>query len=147
MSDKKESEQVDIKQARGNQGEVYRDAAAIRQAVFVTEQGIDPKLEFDGEDAQMTHYVGYVAGKPVVTARLNDQVAPAHIQRVATLKADRHHGYAFALLQALLNQLPGQTVELNAQETAVDFYKRLGFKQVGDAFLEVGIVHYRMVKN
>ncbi|WP_175279874.1 hypothetical protein [Secundilactobacillus collinoides] len=68
---------MDIKQARGNQGKVYRDAAAIRQAVFVTEQGIDPKLEFDGEDAQMTHYVGYVAGKPVVTARLNDQVAPA----------------------------------------------------------------------
>ncbi|WP_243677012.1 GNAT family N-acetyltransferase [Secundilactobacillus collinoides] len=43
--------------------------------------------------------------------------------------------------------MPGQTVELNAQETAVDFYKRLGFKRVGDAFLEVGIVHYRMVKN
>lgn len=137
---------MDIKQERGNQGQVYQDAAAIRQAVFVTEQGIDPLLEFDGEDAQLTHYVGYVAGKPVVTARLNETVHPAHIQRVATLEADRHKGYAFALLQAVLAQLGDQPVALNAQETAVDFYKRLGFKQVGEAFLEVGIVHYQMIK-
>ncbi|WP_369403853.1 hypothetical protein [Secundilactobacillus silagei] len=46
-----------IKSALGTHNQVYTAAIGIRQAVFVTEQGISAQLEFDGQDDQVTHYV------------------------------------------------------------------------------------------
>lgn len=92
-----------IKKATGTANSVYPDAAKIRQAVFVKEQGIDANLEFDTLDEQTTHYVGYINDQPVVTARLNATDA-WHIQRVATLAAERHNGFAAQLLTPMHNQ-------------------------------------------
>lgn len=38
-------------------------------------------------------------------------------------------------------------IELHARDTAVDFYKKLGYKIEGEEFLEVSIPHYKMVKS
>lgn len=136
-----------IESATNTKSQIYQDAASIRQAVFVKEQGISAQLEFDGLDDQVTHYVGYVDHQPVVTARIRHISQTVHIQRVATLKAFRHHGYAIALLQGIIVEMPSKTsLELNAQATAIGLYERLGFKQVGEPFEEVGIKHVKMVK-
>ena len=37
-------------------------------------------------------------------------------------------------------------IELNARDTAVGFYERLGFRKVGEEFVEVTIPHWKMVK-
>jgi predicted GNAT family N-acyltransferase len=37
-------------------------------------------------------------------------------------------------------------IELNARESAVAFYKKLGYTVEGDVFEEVSIPHFRMVK-
>lgn len=136
-----------IESAASTESQVYSNAVSIRQAVFVKEQGISAQLEFDGLDDQVTHYVGYVNNQPVVTARIRFEDQVAHIQRVATLKAFRHHGYAMMLLQRVIDEMaPGTNLELNAQATAVGLYQQLGFKQVGKPFEEVGIKHVKMVK-
>ena len=137
-----------IKSALGTQNQVYTAAISIRQAVFVTEQGISAQLEFDGQDDQVTHYVGYIDDQPVVTARIRHEGQVVHIQRVATLPAFRHHGYAMALLQQVLADVAaGSSIELNTQATAIGLYERLGFKQTGAPFEEVGIQHVKMIKS
>ena len=37
-------------------------------------------------------------------------------------------------------------IEFHARKTAVEFYRKLGYKVIGDAFLEVGIPHFKMEK-
>lgn len=130
--------------------DIYQDARSIRQAVFVGEQGINPQLEFDGTDGQATHYVVYVQNQPVATARATVTDHGVHIQRVATLAAFRHQGYAKNVLQVILDdeRYVGQTrFYLGAQQTAVGLYQTLGFRQFGQPFMEVGIRHVNMVLN
>ena len=38
-------------------------------------------------------------------------------------------------------------MELNARDTAVPFYLKLGYEIIGDEFEEVGIKHRKMIKN
>lgn len=40
-----------------------------------------------------------------------------------------------------------QTMSLHARDTAVPFYLKLGYTIQGDEFLEVGIKHFKMLKN
>ena len=38
-------------------------------------------------------------------------------------------------------------IELNARNTAIQFYKNLGYKEIGNEFLEVNIPHVKMMKD
>ncbi|WP_288531353.1 GNAT family N-acetyltransferase [uncultured Secundilactobacillus sp.] len=135
-----------VKHELGNTGTIYQAAKMIRLAVFIDEQGIDPKLEFDPLDATLVHYVGYVADKPVTTARLAPSGSTVKVQRVATLPEYRGQHLASELLRTILAAQPaGTEVTLNAQQTAIGLYERLGFKPVGAPFEEVGILHQAMV--
>lgn len=40
-----------------------------------------------------------------------------------------------------------EVIELNARKPVVGFYKQLGYQEVGEEFIEVGIVHQKMRKN
>jgi predicted GNAT family N-acyltransferase len=37
-------------------------------------------------------------------------------------------------------------IELNARETVVDFYLKLGYEKIGERFTEVTIPHFKMIK-
>lgn len=37
--------------------------------------------------------------------------------------------------------------ELHARKEAIDFYRRNGYLEIGDEFIEVGIYHKKMIKN
>ncbi|MGA3408820.1 GNAT family N-acetyltransferase [Lactiplantibacillus pentosus] len=140
-----------IKTSNQIDSDVYADAIAIRRAVFVQEQHIDEALEIDTVTPATWYYVGYDdTGKPVATARVtpNDPTT-GHIQRVATLKAARGHGYA----RQLLNQIAVdeaakgyQQLVLGAQVTAQSFYAELGYQPTGAPFMEAGLRHKNMVK-
>jgi predicted GNAT family N-acyltransferase len=48
----------------------------------------------------------------------------------------------------ILNNLnKSQLIYLYAQESAINFYEKLGFKSVGNLFEEVGIKHQEMIYN
>ncbi|KRL22515.1 GNAT family N-acetyltransferase [Lentilactobacillus kisonensis] len=139
--DVKETDQLD---------KTYNNARLIRRHVFVAEQGIDEHDEFDGTDSQAVHFVAYVNSKPVATARTTVTDEGVHIQRVATEKKFRHSGYAKQLLRYILNDdrfSKASRFYLGAQETAVGFYKTLGFHTYGEPFMEVGIKHWQMSKS
>jgi predicted GNAT family N-acyltransferase len=120
-------------------------AQAVRTAVFVNEQGIAPKDEWDADDATALHAVLWdVQGRPLGNARLlQPSPSVAKIGRMAVLREMRGKGYGARLLQALLTEARRRghkEVRLSAQ----DFYAAHGFVATGAPFDEVGIPHIEM---
>lgn len=140
-----------IKMSNQTDSDVYADAIAIRRAVFVKEQHIDEALEIDTVTPATWHYVGYdEQEKAVATARVTPSDAiTGHIQRVATLKSARGHGYARQLLTKIAQDATKwgwQQLTLGAQVTAQSFYEQLGYQPTGAPFMEAGLCHQTMTK-
>ncbi|MGJ4730177.1 GNAT family N-acetyltransferase [Luteimonas sp. SDU101] len=126
-------------------GAAQEQLRAVREAVFVREQGVPADLEVDGRDPDCRHVLARDgAGLAIGTARL----APdGRIGRMAVLPQWRAHGVGSALLHALLRLAREDgldRVSLHAQEAAIEFYRRHGFEPAGERFLEAGIVHLAM---
>jgi predicted GNAT family N-acyltransferase len=127
--------------------------AAIRDQVFVKEQGVPVELELDGLDADCWHLVAWNEQKmPIGTARLHPQANPGvsegKIGRMAVLKPWRGMGVGRALLRHLLGlaQARGMTkLSLAAQIAAVGFYEKEGFRMTGLPFDDAGIPHRLMI--
>ena len=118
---------------------------AVREAVFVREQGVPMDLEWDGLDAGCVHALAESdAGQAIGTGRL---LADGHIGRMAVLRDWRGCGVGAALLAFLLaeaQRLGMPEVVLHAQTHALAFYARHGFIAEGPLFVEAGIPHQRM---
>jgi predicted GNAT family N-acyltransferase len=119
---------------------------AIRETVFIYEQGVPPELEWDEADANCIHLLAMDSvGKPIGTARLSRD---GSVGRMAVLKDWRGKGVGSALVGCLLGEARSRQIKqigLNAQTYAVGFYLKFGFQAVGEEFLDAGIPHVRMV--
>lgn len=119
-------------------------AAALRQQVFVVEQGVPAELELDAMDAQSLHAVAYQDGAPVATGRL---LPDGHIGRMAVRQDARGAGTGSLVLCALMDEARrrgDRDVVLHAQLSARDFYARHGFEPEGEVFMDAGIEHIAM---
>lgn len=132
-------ELLDWERARGQ-------AAPIRFAVFVEEQGVAPEIELDEYDPVSIHALAFDGEKAVGTGRL---LPDGHIGRMAVLAPYRNKGVGAALLKELIQAAKrrGDTqVLLSAQVQAVRFYRAHGFQPEGDEYMEAGIRHQAMRK-
>lgn len=132
--------------------EVTRDIATcqrLRRVVFIEEQGVSEADEVDGRDAEAIHLLAFAGDDPVGTARLLVKGDKGKIGRVCVLREARGTGLGAALIRAALDQfraMPGvRTVTLGSQSHATGFYAALGFRVVGDEFIDAGIPHREMV--
>lgn len=119
-------------------------ATYIRQQVFVEEQCIAAKDEWDEHDVQATHFVVYERENVIATARL---LQNHHVGRVAVLKAYRGMGIGHALMQAVISHAQAEQrpfLKLSSQLHAQRFYHALGFIQQGEVYIECGIAHLAM---
>ena len=120
-------------------------ARAVREEVFIREQGVPRELEWDQWDEPSDHALAFDAGSNAVgTARL---LPDGHIGRMAVLRAWRGRGVGAALLGALIERARMKrmdVVKLNAQTHAAGFYRRFGFVAQGAEFIEAGIPHVAM---
>jgi predicted GNAT family N-acyltransferase len=118
------------------------DLLAIRNAVFVDEQGVPAELEHDAHDRHAIHLLATTQdGRPVATARMLDD---GHIGRMAVLPEWRNRGIGSAVLQELIRMAAAQghdSVFLHAQCAAEPFYGHLGFSAEGGIFEDAGIPH------
>ena len=111
------------------------------------EQKVPIEMELDEFDKEAIHILLYEKNKAVACARLIIQGDTATIGRVAVLKEYRKKGYGAMICEKLLEiakEHQVDTVILHAQCYAIIFYKKLGFKEYGDKFEEVGIEHIEM---
>ncbi len=133
--------------------EALQAAFAVRKEVFIQEQGVSELEEFDVFDITSAHFLASDrTGKACGTARWRKTENGIKLERFAVLKAYRKQGVGALLLQKILEdiaQFPEflpQTIYLHAQTTAVDFYRKFGFQQVGELFYECEIPHFKMEK-
>jgi predicted GNAT family N-acyltransferase len=122
-------------------------AFEIRNKVFVIQQQVDPKLEYDEFEGTSIHYLAYAENIPVATARWRHTDHGIKLERFATLEEYRNKGVGSAILMEVLKDVLSQpvTIYLHAQLPAVAFYERYGFIKEGDIFYEANMAHYKMV--
>ncbi len=124
------------------------EALAIRREVFVQEQNIPEGLEFDNADASALHLIIYCDEQPAATGRILHDGESFLIGRLAVLKHFRGQKLGDLALRLLLYKtfgLGAQSIKISAQKYLLQFYKKFGFKQVGDEYIEVGRPHVAMI--
>ncbi len=143
------AEMVEVR--TGDWNTLGRDAARLRTAVFVREQGIPADVEADALDASARHAVLYNRlGQPVATGRLLQQ-APSvgRIGRMAVDRSVRGAQWGRVLLAALVEAARARgdaQVQLHAQCSAQGFYERAGFTVAGAPYEEAGLAHVLMTQ-
>lgn len=124
------------------------EAYAVREAVFVEEQGYALEIERDEHDPQAAHALVRVDEKAVGTGRLFlDERAEWHVGRVAVLKEYRKQGIGELVMRLLLLsalEFGAENVYLGSQVHAVPFYQKLGFAVDGPEYLDEGQPHLPM---
>ena len=134
------------------------DAFALREAVFVNEQGFALEIEQDAFDATSVHAVAYNRlGKPLGTGRLlpsetiHDTVSikSSKIGRMAVHRVMRGSKLGREIMSALMAAAKSRgdaEIVLHAQCNAKNFYLKQGFTQRGLPFDEEGMQHIEMFK-
>ncbi len=123
------------------------EARAVRNAVFVEEQGFAPDDEFDVFDEQAMHVVIYDGDEAVGTGRVYYDGKTFRVGRICVLKEARGQGIGDLLMRLLLVKAfafaPSQ-VRLDAQVRVKGFYENFGFAVDGGQTEEAGVPHVPM---
>lgn len=124
-------------------------AAALRQEVFINEQGFES--EFDDTDRTAVHILGFENGEAAAVCRFfsNGHCGDYIIGRVAVKKQFRGQGFGKKLMEYAedrIRQLGGKSVTVHAQVQAAEFYGKTGYKKQGGVFDEEGCPHIIMTK-
>lgn len=141
-----------VQLAVGDWSGLRSGAGALRSRVFIEEQGIDPAIELDAQDADAVHaLLTNRLGQPVATGRLLvHEPGVGRIGRMAVHRVLRGGRYGQQVLDALMaaaRTRGDRQVLLHAQRSAEGFYRRLGFRAQGEPFEEAGIAHIEMVRD
>ena len=120
----------------------------LRRTVFIEEQNVPENEEVDGDDPDCDHILLTVSDIPVGAARLkyfNDFIK---VQRVCVLKNYRGQGIGSKIINFIIRHVEKNdirsSVRLGSQIHALEFYKRLGFIEFGEEYLDAGILHKDM---
>lgn len=130
----------------------FANCIQVRAIVFVGGQGWPLEYQVDEKENESRHILGVIGNVPCAALRwrvYKDGVAK--IERVAVLEAWRGHGFGLALMQAAFADIAKHapactTIMIEAQDTVMPFYEKLGFKAYGDGFIEIGFAMHKMEK-
>ncbi len=124
-------------------------ALALREEVFVGEQGVTVDADRDGRDHEALHLVA-VDGEMLGTCRmLVEPGGSARFGRLCVRASARGRGVAAALLQAAEAEARAAgavRIGMYAQTDALPLYERAGYTPYGERFDEEGIEHLGMEK-
>lgn len=123
------------------------DQYAIREQVFVNEQGIDPNIERDEYDEVSFHCIVKEDGVLCGTGRIIIKDDEPLIGRIAVLKEYRGKQIGDLIVRMLLDfgfQYEFEKIYVHSQLKVIDFYKKIGFQEVGESYEEAGIEHKSM---
>ena len=119
---------------------------SIRGEVFILEQNISKDVEMDDTLINATYILATIQDEPVGTARWRYTEYGIKLERFAVLKNHRGMGIGKALVRFILESLKREkNIYLNAQESVIKFYEKLGFICYGELFIEAEIHHQKMV--
>ena len=120
----------------------------LRRTVFIEEQNVPENEEVDGDDPDCDHILLTVSDMPVGAARLKYYNDFIKVQRVCVLKNYRGQGIGSKIINFIIRHVEKNairsSVRLGSQIHAIEFYKRLGFIEFGEEYLDAGILHKDM---
>lgn len=125
----------------------YKIVRNIRIAVFTDEQGADADKEFDEFDSFSDFALLYDGENTVATARIVKTSKGYKIGRIAVLKEYRGNGYGEDIVRAVTEKAfdyGADKVYVDAQNYAVPFYEKIGFKVIGEELIDRGLPHIPM---
>jgi ElaA protein len=122
---------------------------ALRVLVFVVGQKITAEPEIDGLDPQCSHAMLWTTDadgsrRVIGTARLFTDDEPVVVGRVAIHPDFQRRGLGSELMQAVQAHLDSRSAELHAQAHLEQWYRSLGWRRVGEPFVEADIPHVMM---
>jgi len=124
----------------------------LRSEVFVVEQDCVYQ-DLDGKDEKSLHVLGTKNKKIVAYTRIfkpGDYFEFSSIGRVVVAKNQRQHKHGFDIMnasaEAIKTYFNETTIKISAQIYLKKFYNNLGFKEVGEGYLEDNIPHIAMIK-
>ena len=124
----------------------------IRNKVFVIGQNCPYDVEVvPEEEKEAKHFLICYKEEPIGTIRYRQTgEREFKLERFAVLEEYRGHEYGKEAFLYLINKLEEDynpcTIWFNAQYQLLEYYQKLGFKEVGDTFYEANIKHIKMVK-
>jgi len=130
--------------------EEFSAIRAIRCSVFQEEQGVEPGLDFDGQDEKCEQLIAYLDEVPVGTARVRDlDSKTVKVERLAVLSTARGYGIGKKIMEKAIEVAAKKEIQevlIHAQEYIKGLYQQLSFQQEGESFEEAGILHVKMRK-
>lgn len=125
----------------------------LRSEVFCVEQDCVYQ-DLDGKDQKALHILGFKNDKIVAYTRIfkpNDYFKFSSIGRVVVAKNERHHKYGYNIMnasaEAIKKHFNETKIKISAQQHLEKFYNNLGYKKIGEWYLEDNIPHIAMIKN
>ena len=132
-------------------GDGYQDVVAIRQAVLRTPIGLTLKEEEKQAD-EGDVIIGAMCGSKMVGCiiiRKHDETT-CRLRQIAVLEEEQNKGYGKSMIhfaEDLAKKSGFKNSYLFARHNAVQFYYKLGYRVVGEPFIEVGMPHIKMEKS
>ena len=128
----------------------YGEMLTLRKRILRDPLGLEWTEEEESWEPRERHFAMQVDNETVacvVIRPLGQGVVK--LRQMAVEPARQGTGIGRGLLEGVEKILITDEVdriELNARDTAVGFYEKLGFRKVGEEFVEVTIPHWKMVK-
>lgn len=124
----------------------------LRSEIFVVEQNCVYQ-DMDDKDQKALHVLGMKNETIVAYTRIfkpGDYFEYASIGRVIVSQKERQHKYGYdimnASIKAVKDNFNATKIKIGAQSYLRKFYGNLGFKEVGEEYLEDGIPHIHMIR-
>lgn len=125
----------------------------LRSEVFVVEQDCVYQ-DIDGKDDKALHILGIVDDQIIAYTRCfqpGDYFKEASIGRVVVAepqrKFKRGNQIMNSSIEAIESHYNTKIIKISAQCYLNKFYTNLGFKAIGEEYLEDGIPHIAMIRN
>ena len=121
----------------------------VRGIVFCGEQGVPYDIERDEFEDDAVHVLGEIGDEPVAAGRVRFLEDFAKLERIAVRQPYRGQGIGSEVtefLVTLAQERSYSSYRMHAQSHLETFYGKLGFRAVGEPFLEADIEHLLMVR-
>jgi len=129
----------------------YRLACGLRSAVLREPLNLSFTSEELAKEEDQLHFGLFEPADNLVACVVAVKLSPtdARIRQMAVSPGHQRRGVGKRLMNDLEAQLRSRgftNLVLHARSSAVGFYEKLGYAVVGDAFVDVTIAHFRIVK-
>ena len=121
----------------------------LREDVFVKGQGVTLQEEHCDDESTFVHFGLYCDDTLVACCRMKHSGNVATIGRVAVSKEYRNRGFGLAVMDEAHKyafESGCVSAEISSQLHAVEFYKKMGYEEYGDQYLDARILHVSMKK-